>query len=53
MKRARILVDVPVSKAKFNLMTCNSQGEHVELNGEFNAYKNFYLCNIIIMLYFL
>ncbi|XP_021960686.1 uncharacterized protein LOC110856511 isoform X2 [Folsomia candida] len=32
MKRVRILVDVPVSKAKFNLMTCNSQGEHVELN---------------------
>ncbi|XP_035710701.1 uncharacterized protein LOC118436522 [Folsomia candida] len=32
VKRVRILVDMPVSKAPFNLMTCNSQGEHVELN---------------------
>ncbi|OXA57462.1 uncharacterized protein LOC110847885 [Folsomia candida] len=32
VKRIRILVDMPVSKAPFNLMTCNSQGEHVELN---------------------
>ncbi|OXA60758.1 hypothetical protein Fcan01_06254 [Folsomia candida] len=32
LKRIRILVDMPVSKAPFNLMTCNSQGEHVEVN---------------------
>ncbi|XP_021946571.1 uncharacterized protein LOC110844633 [Folsomia candida] len=32
VKRVRILVDIPVSKAPFNLMTYNSQGEQVELN---------------------